>query len=409
MSDKKIIQVNPLLFQFSTTRKTRKNKAPADPSKPIRIKSERIANRSIKRNKNVLLKYIRDQQEKNYKRFSEQSTLTDILHPPTNTATTAATLHEFNDSDNMNRDFEDSLQYLLSVAEKNKSAIPTTTRHNSTLRQLPATTESLLLRPSLGKSILDDAVNTALPNVFSEITPSPDASPVHIRSAPPQYGCLKNGQLPTYRMWKNRTVKNPPSLNTPLIGNTQPILLPPSIPTREQPPLANFSISSSPNTMGVYDTKAPSNSPTIQVLGGGASTSPNIAVREEQTSDIRAHQTFRQHKSQFKKRARQPKQKRILRRTYRVGKSKHYPHVSVLISNKTLRNQITTKAQLLKQTPMDEVKKTLIKKGLIKVGTTAPNDVLRKMYESVVLLCGDIHNHNSENLLYNYFNSDKNM
>ena len=55
------------------------------------------------------------------------------------------------------------------------------------------------------------------------------------------------------------------------------------------------------------------------------------------------------------------KQKRTLRRTYRVGKSKHYPRVGVLVSNKTLRKQITTKSQLLKQVPMEDVKKTLIK------------------------------------------------
>jgi hypothetical protein len=53
---------------------------------------------------------------------------------------------------------------------------------------------------------------------------------------------------------------------------------------------------------------------------------------------------------------------------------------------------------------MEEVKKTLIKKGLIKVGSTAPTDVLRKMYESVSLVCGDIQNHNPDNLLYNYMN-----
>jgi hypothetical protein len=88
-----------------------------------------------------------------------------------------------------------------------------------------------------------------------------------------------------------------------------------------------------------------------------------------------------------------------------VGKSKHYPKVAVLVSNKTLRNQTTTKMQLLKQTSIEDVKRELIKKGLIKVGSTAPTDVLRKMYESVALVCGDVQNHNPENLLYNYFNA----
>jgi hypothetical protein len=98
------------------------------------------------------------------------------------------------------------------------------------------------------------------------------------------------------------------------------------------------------------------------------------------------------------------KQKRTLKRTYHVGKSKVMPKVAVLVSNKTIRNNVTTKAQLLKQTPIEEIRKFLIKKGLIKVGSTSPNDVLRKMYESVVMISGDVVNHNPDNLLYNFFN-----
>ena len=99
-----------------------------------------------------------------------------------------------------------------------------------------------------------------------------------------------------------------------------------------------------------------------------------------------------------------PKQKRILRRTYTVGKSKVFPKISVLVSNKTIRNNISTKTQLLKQVPINDVKKYLIKHGFIRIGTVAPNDVLRKMYESAILICGNINNHNPDNLLYNYFN-----
>ena len=46
-----------------------------------------------------------------------------------------------------------------------------------------------------------------------------------------------------------------------------------------------------------------------------------------------------------------------------------------------------------------------MKHGFIKVGTIAPNDVLRKMYESALLICGDVHNHNKDNLMYNFLNN----
>ena len=102
-----------------------------------------------------------------------------------------------------------------------------------------------------------------------------------------------------------------------------------------------------------------------------------------------------------------PKQKRTIRRTYKIGKSKVFPRISVLVSNKTIRNNITTKSQLLKQTDMQDVKKYLMKRGFIKVGTTAPNDVLRKMYEEAILMCGEVQNHNPDNLLYNYLKGDE--
>jgi len=120
--------------------------------------------------------------------------------------------------------------------------------------------------------------------------------------------------------------------------------------------------------------------------------------------------TMTQLKNMKTNKATQPKylkQKKTLRRTYYVGKSKIIPKVSVLISNKTIRNNISNKTQLLKQIPMQEIKRELIKKGFIRVGSIAPNDVLRKMYESVSLICGEIQNHNPDNLLYNFFNGEK--
>ena len=57
---------------------------------------------------------------------------------------------------------------------------------------------------------------------------------------------------------------------------------------------------------------------------------------------------------------------------------------------------------LLKQETIHNIRKFLIKKGFIRVGSTAPNDVLRQMYESVFLIGGDVYNHNPDNLLYNY-------
>ena len=98
------------------------------------------------------------------------------------------------------------------------------------------------------------------------------------------------------------------------------------------------------------------------------------------------------------------KQKRTIKRTFYLGKSKVHPKVSVLVSNKTIRRNVNKKTSELKQIPINEIRSKLIKNGFIKVGSTAPNDVLRKMYESISLIGGEVKNHNPENLLYNYLN-----
>ena len=58
----------------------------------------------------------------------------------------------------------------------------------------------------------------------------------------------------------------------------------------------------------------------------------------------------------------------------------------------------------LRQKPISEIKEFLKSKYLLKAGSHAPNDILRKMYEEVHL-AGDIANSNESNLLHNYMNN----
>ena len=62
--------------------------------------------------------------------------------------------------------------------------------------------------------------------------------------------------------------------------------------------------------------------------------------------------------------------------------------------------------QQYKTIPIEDVRKYLVKRGFIRVGSSAPNDVLRKMYETSNLICGEVENHNTDNLLYNYLNDN---
>ena len=47
------------------------------------------------------------------------------------------------------------------------------------------------------------------------------------------------------------------------------------------------------------------------------------------------------------------------------------------------------------------MKNYLRKHNLLKAGSEAPNDIIRKLYEQC-LLSGNIHNTNKDNLLHNY-------
>jgi len=189
----------------------------------------------------------------------------------------------------------------------------------------------------------------------------------------PQYGCLKNGSLPTFRSF---TRKNGGDVSTEVNTNSsfQQSLLDTPLLSQEQFPPTRASAES------IFTPKFIEQSQKFDKIQQG-----NL-------------------KNKPKQRIKYKKRKKIFKRTYKVGRSKTEPKIGVLVSNKTVRSRISTQAQLLKQTPILDVRKFLIKKGFIKVGTNAPNDVLRKMYETVSLVCGEIQNHNPENLLYNYVN-----
>ena len=199
----------------------------------------------------------------------------------------------------------------------------------------------------------------------AENLPIPPPSPISTVSIapPPPWGNLKQGSKPTYRVWKNTTAKQ--------------------LPMFKQQPIRRTVADDSPSPAQInYETQL------------------NEKIKE--LSEREQYATMKQQTAVVKKKPK--RQKRTVRRTFRIGKSKINPLISVLVSNKTLRNEANLKKQALKETPMPEVKQYLRKHGFVKVGTSTPNDILRQMYENVKLVCGEVYNHNPDNLLYNYFN-----
>ena len=353
MSEKKTININPELFTFSknTTKKKKQTNRGDKSRQPIKIKSELKNPKTLRRS---VLKMIRENQEKSLKDiFSEKKS-----EPIRSTA-----------SDDFKKDFEESLDFFSKLAEKkeNELKLAKPNIHNSTLRQYPnSQPNSVLMQPITPFPIdTNENVHIEFPEEFDLPVPIQEvhAYPILRPSVPilpqPSYGCLKQGSLPTYRSWKNQTQRVYP--------NIQP-----------QPFYDNPYMKISPTNE--YDEK-------LKALSF-------MKTKEKSATPV----ATKNNKLRYLKR------KKIYKRTYHVGRSKIAPKIGVLISNRTLRNRTTEQTHMLKQIPIQEVRRYLIKKGFIKVGTTAPNDVLRKMYESVLLICGDVQNHNSENLLYNFIN-----
>ena len=417
---KKTIQINPDFLKLPM--KGNRTKKKTDEPKPIKIRNEKNADSDSRKTIRKRINQIRKEQEERYKRLlkGEESSKSEVRVETTDPTKTYA--------DEFKSDFDDSLAFLQKLTDQNAQKIKPS---SSTLKQYPVVPNSTLFQfttqspasivpgisefttqspasivPGIPKSPVSDSVlshmnvaenvsldvpadflNPGIPIQTNLLGSSPlmpnlqfsTRSPISsgIPQFPaPAYGCLKGGNLPTYRTYKNLGPINQVSGIPPFSGES------------------------------VSQTGGSSNKT-------GSSSNLSKLTPEQQRAELKQFIEKRKEEKQRVERVKkqhrmlkpQKKQKRTTTRTFRVGKSKHYPRVGVLISNKTIRSQILAKKQKIREATMEDIRKYLIKKGLIRVGSSCPNDVLRKMYESSMMMCGEIQNHNPDNLLYNYLNN----
>ena len=189
----------------------------------------------------------------------------------------------------------------------------------------------------------------------------------------PPYGCLKNGSKPTWREWK-RTTQKVPSEPLPKLSLTNNDL--------DTSDISSIFFKNKVNEFSDRELK-------LQNL--------RQKIKEDEIKEKKKKNKVKESTSTLKK--------KTMKIENHYGKQKN--KVSVLVKNSTTRKNIQKEHNLLKQKSIEEVKQYLKKHYLLKVGSNAPNDVLRKMYEAVHLT-GNVKNVNSKNLLYNYMNDETN-
>jgi hypothetical protein len=401
MSTQKILQINPELFKFNNGKKSLKKKERK--TKPSDDKTNTLKTSKLKKE---LLKRVKDYQKNKELETQKGEKLEDCTNM--SNANNLFNKSEFDNSD-FEREFNKSLTFLHDLSKKKKDK-----RHKT-----------------LKASIID--VNIEIPK----------DSHIYNNVKQPIYSCLKNGSKPTLKDL-NKTQKNNHGSGKRLIidlnnnkyyesktsilddnsnSNIETQLQIQSQEMQIQPQemqiqpqelqLKPQEIQLKPQEIQVKPQEIQVKPQEIQVKSQEIQTKPivysysneasNISENNMNTTIATSSDTLLQldddnidiHIPKINRTTRTYK--------YTLGKKNGARHIGLLIKNRETQKRIKQEVNQLKQQPIQEIKNHLRNKNLIKLGSQAPNDVLRKLYEDSIL-AGEITNENTSNLVYNFIN-----
>ena len=348
---KKTIQINPELFKIQSSTKSR------------------TKNNREKTKKTITPSFLKKQLIDRIK--SHKNKLESSLEQPSREKE-KETIQPINNNDD---EFILSMNFLSTLSEEKKST-PTKTTFidnitpsnpnpvhidlpielidnnnvlNETLSNETLSNETLSNEILSNEILSNDISLDELPSNETHVNKIPikqDIKYTHPNDVP--YGCLKNGNKPTYRTWMNKSTINNKSTHNETLKN----------------------YTNNNNDLSLD--------------------------REKKLNEL---------KNKFCREKEKEKTfiKRTIKKKYTLGKSDIKRKVGILIKNINTRKKVTDSHKELKTHQIDDIKKYLRNRGLIRIGNTTPHDVLRKIYESSIL-SGDITNNNKDILLHNLLN-----
>ena len=417
-STKKTITINPDLFNVGSKSKTRKVKDKKTPVIPHLISPNILKNKLLERIKSHKLKET-EGLVNNKTKLSESN----------NKNNTNVEKKTFTD------EFSDSMDYLQSLSSQKK-----TDKKRELMNKTIKRHEPIYNSPT--SSISMPNVNLDLPEELRENIVPMNTTVFTLKSNDVPYGVLKNGTKPTYREY-NKTqrsfeVSNPKqalvienkqtiihagsnerekrmnNLKEKLIQkkmenqskqqktviNTNPVINTEPFINASSSTIANIpSVSFSTNSSNLTTNSNPVN-PILDnnlILDSNFITDTNPILDNNPTITLNQQQVvYKPVKKLLKK---------TIKRNYTLGKSKIKRTVGVLIKDRATRKKIINAQKELKKQNITDIKEYLREHNLIKVGSNAPNDVLRKMYENS-MLAGELTNINKETMLHNFMKDD---
>lgn len=408
---KKTIKINPDLFNLSGTKTRKATEKKRQNIQPLLVNPNSLKKQFLNRIKEhkIKEKIEHDNNHKNKEKLNfNKSALEHTKQNPSNFAD----------------EFYDSINYLSSLSKKKKDdENKIKTEQAQQIRREKIANKTIRNPVSINTPISSSYplpyVELELPEELKEQSRQPALKLNYPSDNSVPYGCLKNGVKPTYRAWthtqKNYNQEEEEEEPVQITDRERKLELLKNRIMAQQAQERKQSTASANNGHAIFRGAPPAiTTPpiisahpaiTTQAIISAPPTiiEPIIPQYEPEMLIVNHHLEPELGDNEFSEIIYQkPKKiKRTIRRKYTLGKSKMYKRVSILIKDRNTRKNVINAHKELKKQSINEVKKYLRDHGLLKIGSNAPNNVIRKTYESA-MLAGEIRNNNKDTLLHNF-------